>query len=90
MSGSPEILRKHFGSVNLFRPWAVAVGRPPFPFSQRTVKLRWDSSKDTSEPKRFALEDVPDAPKNCVTDSDGNGSVDFEDLLTLLSAYGNC
>ena len=26
-------------------------------------------------------------PENCVGDIDGNGSVDFEDLLTLLSAW---
>ena len=55
----------------------------PYPPTNGQIEL--DFFKDTSEPNRFALADVPDVPEDCVADIDGSGSVDFDDLLTLLS-----
>jgi Ca2+-binding EF-hand superfamily protein len=57
----------------------------PYPPTNGQIEL--DFFKDTSEPNRFALADVPDVPEDCVADIDGSGSVDFDDLLTLLSAW---
>ncbi|MEC7195868.1 MAG: GC-type dockerin domain-anchored protein, partial [Planctomycetota bacterium] len=57
----------------------------PYPPTNGQIEL--DFFKDTSEPNRFALVDVPDVPENCVADIDQSGSVDFDDLLTLLSAW---
>jgi hypothetical protein len=34
--------------------------------------------------------DCGGGPPSCVGDIDGNGDVDFQDLLTLLAAYGPC
>jgi Ca2+-binding EF-hand superfamily protein len=56
----------------------------PYPPTNGQIEL--DFFKDTSEPNRFALADVPDVPEDFVADIDGSGSVDFDDLLTLLSA----
>ena len=50
------------------------------------LKLKWTFSRK-SEPNRFALADIPDVPQDCVGDINGNGSVEFEDLLTLLSSW---
>ena len=46
-----------------------------------------DFFKETSEANRLALADIPDVPQDCVGDINGNGSVEFEDLLTLLSSW---
>ena len=56
----------------------------PYPPVNGQVELGF--FKETSEPNRFALVDVPDVTEECIGDINNNGSVDFEDLLNLLSA----
>ena len=44
-----------------------------------------DLSKKTSESNQYALANIPAIPQGCVGHI--NGSVEFEDLLTLLSSW---
>ncbi|MAV54791.1 MAG: hypothetical protein CMJ28_02410 [Phycisphaerae bacterium] len=57
----------------------------PYPPVNGQIEL--DFFKDTAVANPTALADVPDVPEACTGDIDGNGVVDFEDLLSLLSAW---
>lgn len=48
-------------------------------------QIEMDLSKKTSESNQYALANIPAISQDCVGDI--NGSVKFEDLLTLLSSW---